>query len=162
VRRHSLDFVIVVALFCVYATCALFLCVVGAEIYRDTATTMQQDYDHRTSILYVAEKVRQNDLDGAVRIDRVGGSDALVLIEKRSGRDYEAWLFVQDQVLYEGLFAPGDTVSTNLCQPIMPMEEMAVQEGDAGAGMLRIIFSTIDGQNNSIDLWLRSQRGGGV
>jgi hypothetical protein len=164
-KRHSLDLVVVVALFCVYAACALFLCVIGAEIYRDTAETMQQDYDQRTSVLYVAEKVRQNDIDGAVRIDSVEGTDALVLIEKQSGRDYEAWLFVQDQTLYEGLFAPGDTIDVKLCQPIMPMEEMVVQGGEAGEGMLSITFSTVDGQTNSIDLWLRSQRsqqGGGI
>jgi hypothetical protein len=159
-RRHSLDLVVVVALFCVYAACALFLCVIGAEIYRDTAETMRQDYDQRTSVLYVAEKVRQNDLADAVRIDSVNGSDALVLIEKQSGRDYEAWLFVQDRTLYEGLFAPGDPIDTKLCQPIMPMEEMTIQGFADKNGMLSVTFSTVDGQTNSIDLWLRSQQAG--
>jgi hypothetical protein len=161
-KRHSLDLVIVVALFCVYATCALFLCVIGAEIYRDTAETMRQDFDQRTSVLYVAEKVRQNDLAGAVRVDSVNGADALVLVEKQSGRDYEAWLFVQDRTLYEGLFAPGDPVDAKLCQPIMPMEEMTIQEFAEKNGMLSVTFSTVDGQTNSIDLWLRSQQAGDV
>jgi hypothetical protein len=160
VKRHSLDLVVVVALFCVYATCALFLCVIGAEIYRDTAETMQQDYDQRTSVLYVAEKVRQNDVEGAVRIDSVDGADALVLIEQQSGRGYEAWLFVQDRTLYEGLFAPGDTIDVKLCQPIMPMEQMAIQEAAEKAGMLSVTFSTVDGQTSSIDLWLRSRQAG--
>jgi hypothetical protein len=160
VKRHSLDLVVVVALFFVYATCALFLCVIGAEVYRETAQTMQHNYDQRTSVLYVAEKLRQNDLESCVRIDEVEGTGALVLTEKRSGQGYETWLFVQDQMLYEGLFAPGATIDVKLCQPIMPMEALTLEQDTAGDGFLRATFSTVDGQVTGIDLWLRSGQGG--
>jgi hypothetical protein len=161
VKKHSLDLVVVVALFFVYATCALLLCVIGAEVYRETAATMQYNYNQRTSVLYVTEKVRQNDLDGTVRVETVGSADALVLVEKKSGRDYETWLFVQDQMLYEGLFAPGATINTKLCQPIMPMENLEIRRSAGGGEPLGVTFSAIDGQVTSIDLWLRSGREGG-
>jgi hypothetical protein len=159
-KKHSLDLVVVVALFFVYAACALLLCVIGAEVYRTTAATMQDNYDQRTSVLYVAEKVRQNDLDGTVRVDRVDDADALVLIEKQSGRDYETWLFVKDQMLYEGLFAPGAAIDVKLCQPIMPMDALTIGQDTAGSGLLNITFDALDGQTTSIDLWQRSERGG--
>jgi hypothetical protein len=160
-KKHSLDLVVVVALFFVYAACALLLCVIGADVYRGTATTMQHNYDQRTSILYVAEKVRQNDRDGTVRIERVGDVDALVLVEKQSGRDYETWLFVQDQMLYEGLFAPGSTIDAKLCQSVMPMDALTLERVDTDSGLISATFHTVDGQTTSIDLWLRSARGGG-
>jgi hypothetical protein len=159
-KKHSLDLVVVVTLFFVYAACALLLCVIGAEVYRTTAATMQKNYDQRTSVLYIAEKVRQNDLDGTVRVDRVDDVDALVLIEKQSGRDYETWLFVKNQVLYEGLFAPGATIDVKLCQPIMPMEALAIGRNQTGSGLLNLTFYAPDGQKTSIDLWQRSERGG--
>jgi hypothetical protein len=161
VKKHSLDLVVVVALFFVYATCALLLCVIGAEVYRETAATMQRNYDQRTSALYVAEKFRQNDRTGAVRVDQVNETDALVLVEKKSGYDYETWLFVQDQVLYEGLFAPGDTIDIKLCQAIMPMDALMIAPSEASPELFDATFYATDGQITSINLCLRSEQGGG-
>ena len=139
-KRHSLDLVVVVALFCVYTASAIFLCLIGAEVYRNTADTMRHNYDQRTSVLYVAEKLRQNDINGSIRIDSVNGNDALVLVEKRSGRDFETWIFVQDRMLYEGVFAPGDEVDIALCQSIMPMNAMTLGVGSRNDGLLRVGF----------------------
>jgi hypothetical protein len=150
--------VAVVALFCVYTASAILLCLIGAEVYRNTANTMHHNFDERTSALYVAEKLRQNDINGSIRVDSVNGSDALVLVEKRSGRDFETWIFVQDRVLYEGVFAPDAEVDVALCQSIMPMDNMTIDAGSSGDGLLRINFSTVDGQEMSTDFWLRSER----
>ena len=169
-KRYSLDLVVVVTLFCVYAACALMLCVIGAQVYRGTADTMRMNYDSRTSALYVAEKVRHSDLVDSVRVESVGGSDALVLVERRSGRDYETWLFVQDGMLYEGLFAPGSAVDVKLCEPILPLEAMTIGVSDGGPGrwdidpggqLLHVSFTTTDGRTESIELWLRSTRARG-
>jgi hypothetical protein len=160
-KRYSLDIVVVLALFCIYATCSLFLCVIGADVYRETADTMQQDYNHRTSALYVAEKVRKNDTSGGVRIDTVNDADALVLIEQQSGVGYETWLFVQDRILYEGAFAPGATPEVALCQQIMPMNSMVIQQSEANGSLINITFFLTDDTTSSIDLWLRSSRDGG-
>ncbi|MDR1015196.1 MAG: DUF4860 domain-containing protein [Coriobacteriales bacterium] len=169
-RRHALDLVAVVALFFVYAVCALLLCVIGAEVYRGTAQTMQQNFDQRTGVLYVAEKIRQNDLAGAVRTGSVGGADALVLVEQRSGRNFETWLFVSDQVLYEGLFAPGDPVDVRLCQAIMPMAGLTLEEGEATGGgsggdgdggstrLVNATFHTVEGRSSPLVFCLRSGR----
>jgi hypothetical protein len=158
-KRHSFDLLVVVVLFVIYAASASLLCVIGAEVYRETALTMQRDYDQRTSTLYLAEKVRQNDCDSAFRIDRVGDASALVLIEQQSGSQYETWLFVQDRKLYEGLFAPGDAVDVRLCQPIMPMDELTFEQDD---GLLSARFHTVDGQVTNVTLAVRSQRTGSV
>jgi hypothetical protein len=157
-KRHSFDLVVIIALFFVYATCALFLCVIGAEVYRETAATMQRNYDHRTSALYVAEKVRQNDLEGCVRVDSVDGASALVLIEKESGRDYETWLFVKDQMLYEGLFEPGAVIDPKLCQPVMPMSSLAIEQAAGANGLLSATFHTVDGQVTDFNIWLRTEQ----
>jgi hypothetical protein len=161
VKKYSLDIVVVLALFCVYAACSLFLCVVGADVYRTTADTMQKDYDHRTSVLYVAEKVRKNDVADSVRIDTVDGADALVLVERQSGTGFETWLFVQNDMLYEGVFSPGTKPDTALCQKIMPMSSLEARQVESNGSLLTITFTMTDDTTTSIDLWLRSERGGG-
>jgi hypothetical protein len=158
VKKYSLDIVIVLALFCIYATCSLFLCVIGADVYRSTADTLQRDYNERTSVLYVAEKVRKNDTNGGARIDTVNGTDALVLIEQQSGKGFETWLFVQDRVLYEGVFASGAKPDPKICQPIMPMNALVVGETKANGSLITITFFMTDNTTTSVDLWLRSGR----
>lgn len=168
-KRLSLDLVVVVALFCLYTGSALILCAIGVQVYRGTAETMRQNYDERTSILYISEKVHHYDTEGSIRIDKVKGNDALVLIEKRNDRVFETWLFIQDGILYEGLFIQGTAPDIHLCQAILPMKSMEIHRqaapgagGASGTGskldgqMLSIVFTTTDGQTKSIDLWLRS------
>lgn len=157
-KRHSLDLVVVVSLFCVYAACAFMLCAIGAQVYRGTADTMGHNYNGRTSVLYLAEKIRHNDLEGSVRVDAVNGIDALVLIERQSGRNFETWLFVQDRILYEGVFAPGTTPDVALCQPLLPMDSMTVSISQTNGQLVSVSFVAVDGKTNSIDLWLRTAR----
>jgi hypothetical protein len=123
---------------------------------------MQQDYNHRTSALYVAEKVRKNDTVGGARLDTFNDTDALVLIEQQSGVGYETWLFVQDRILYEGVFAPGTTPDVALCQPIMPMNSLVAHQSPTNDALINITFFLPDDTSTSIDLWLRSGREGGV
>jgi hypothetical protein len=152
-------------LFCVYATCALLLCVIGADIYRGAADTMQQGYNQRTSVLYVTEKIRKNDSEGATRIDSVNGTDALVLTEQLGDRNFETWLFVQDNTLYEGVFEQGVEPKVELCQPIMPMNSLTArmgggtQAGETDGSLISLSFSMTDGKTADVSLWLRSLRG---
>jgi len=176
-KRHSLDLIVVVALFCLYTGSALVLCAIGVQVYRGTADTMRQDYNSRTSILYVTEKIRHYDTDGGIRVDKVGGTDALVLIEKRSDYTLETWLFVQDGVLYEGLFIAGTPPDIKLCQRILPMGSMEIRAldkggltreissqtgGMKGVQLISISFITVDDHVSSIDLWLRAAERSGT
>jgi hypothetical protein len=147
---------VVLALFCVFAVCALLLAAIGAGVYRNTAAVMESNYNERTSILYVAEKLRQNDVAGAVRIDSVGASDALVLVEQVSGRNYETWLFVADGTLYEELLAPGGQPEATMGQAIMPMRDLRISANGLGDGCFTVSFTTVDGQVASMDFNLAS------
>ena len=53
---------------------------------------MDSNYDSRTSLTYLTEKVRQNDAANAVTIRSVGDSPALVLSQQAGERIYETWI----------------------------------------------------------------------
>ncbi len=161
-KRYSLEMIVVVVLFAVYALCAVFLCVIGADVYRGTADSMSTNYDDRTSVLYVAEKIRQNDSSDSIRVDEAYGSDAIVLTENISGSGYQTWVFVKDGILYEGLFAPDASVDVEICQRIMPMQEMVVSRDPGKTQLLNISFTTVDGGTQDFDLWTRSSGSGGA
>jgi uncharacterized Rossmann fold enzyme len=141
----------------VFAAGALLLCTIGAGIYRQVATVMGENYDTRTGILYVAEKVRQNDVVGATRVEQLNDTDALVLVEQVTGESYETWIYVQDGMLCEELIAAGSAVDLAQSQSIMPVRvlDLELEEG----GLLRISITDGDGQTESIMLLLRSEGG---
>lgn len=71
-KGHVVDFLFTLALFCVFAASALMVVVIGANVYRQTVRGMDSNYDSRTSLTYLTEKVRQNDAANAVTIRSVG------------------------------------------------------------------------------------------
>lgn len=81
-KGHVVDFLFTLALFCVFAASALMVVVIGANVYRQTVRGMDSNYDSRTSLTYLTEKVRQNDAANAVTIRSVGDSPALVLSQQ--------------------------------------------------------------------------------
>ncbi|MDR3307731.1 MAG: DUF4860 domain-containing protein [Coriobacteriales bacterium] len=145
---------LVLALFCVYAVSALILCVLGANIYKDTTATMHENYDLRTGVLYVAEKTRQNDVAEGVRVDTLNGADALVFTEQRTGKGYETWIFVDKGVLYEEMVASGSAVQITAGQAIMPMRSMALDLVDGN--LLTVSFILESGEESHIQLAVKA------
>jgi hypothetical protein len=157
-KRHQVDIFVVLALFCVYAASALLLCAIGAGIYQGTSDTMRTNYDQRTSSLYIAEKIRQSDVNGALEIRQLEGNDALVLIEQESGEFYEIWIYVHEGMLCETFIPAGAAVNYQLGQTIMPVQAMSLAQSSQGSGsLLEVDFTMTDGSSSGIDLFLKSR-----
>jgi hypothetical protein len=154
-----LDILIVLSLFGAYAVGAMFLSAIGANVYRDTAATMDENYGMRTGALYIAEKLRQNDVADGVRLDGIeGGGDALVLIENRTGEGYETWIYVYDGALREILTARGAAIPLESGQIIMPMEAMELER--ASGDLLRVSLTSAGGGVSNLSLSLRAVKEG--
>jgi hypothetical protein len=141
-------------LFAAYAGGAILLSAIGSNTYREVTAVMQENYNTRTGVLYVAEKTRQNDVGGGVRIDAYNGNDALVLTERVTGKGYETWIFVADGQLCEEFIAAGAEVDPALIQKIMPMTSMSLKWDEAD--VLRVSMLTPDNMESSITLGVRS------
>lgn len=92
--RPKTDFLFTLALFTLFALAALALVVTGAGVYRSTAASMEKGYTTRTALAYVAEKLRQNDVAGALeaqgnqlRLTQYGEENACLYIY-----EYQGWL----------------------------------------------------------------------
>ena len=71
-QRHIIDIFFVIALFCLFALSAIFLISIGADIYGKTVTNMEDNFNTRTALAYITEKVRQSDKDGQISVDLTG------------------------------------------------------------------------------------------
>ncbi|MDR0459798.1 MAG: DUF4860 domain-containing protein [Coriobacteriales bacterium] len=155
-RRHYFDIIFTLTLFALYTTIALSLSTIGAQVYTNTAQTLSSNFDQRTSVLYVTQKLRQNDVSGLIRVEQLGDGDALVFTEVYEDQSYETWFYVADGFLREVLMLAGDQPDANYGQAIMPMQSMAVDSQRLSDGVLTISFIQLDGSVSVVDIHLQS------
>ena len=60
-RKHTIDILFPWALFGLLAICGLLVLILAADIYQDTTTMADENYESRTVLSYLAEKIHQND-----------------------------------------------------------------------------------------------------
>ncbi|MEG2916225.1 MAG: DUF4860 domain-containing protein, partial [Oscillospiraceae bacterium] len=69
---HSvLDIFFTLALFCVFSATALAVVVIGADVYRKTTKSMEDNFNGLTATSYITQKLHQNDAENAVSIGKI-------------------------------------------------------------------------------------------
>jgi hypothetical protein len=122
--RHHLDGLLVLLLFGVFATCILFVLLTGADAYQGLTERDRVSFDRRTAVQYLATKVRQSDLQGAVWVEDFQGRDALVLAQDAEGERYLTRIYCQDGSLRE-LFSEQDAqLSPEDGEALFPADEL--------------------------------------
>ena len=126
-NNHMIDLLFTLALFCVFAASALFVVMIGANVYKTTVKQMNDNYSSRTSLSYVAEKIRQNDTTCDVTLGQMDGLTSLILHQTYNDVDLYTYIYEQDGYLKE-LFIRGDQTA----------------DADAGQSMIRVRVFTME------------------
>ena len=77
-KKHSLGSIFIIALLLLLLLCAAAVIVLGLRAYQKSSDGYEKNFNARTSLLYLTQKLRQHDENGTVRITRMGDSDALL------------------------------------------------------------------------------------
>ena len=130
-RRHIVDILFVLALFGVFAVSALVLVTIGANVYQNTVEDMECNFDSRTAMAYLTEKIRQNDGAGSVSIGELEGVEALLLKQEIEGENYITYLYFHEGSLRELFIKEGaDLVGSALSagQTIMSLDALKLEQ----------------------------------
>ena len=119
---------------------------------------MDANYNVRTSVAYLSEKVRQNDGAGSVEIRDVGGNDALVLTQQAEDDSYETWIYAQGKKLREVTVAAGKKITPGDGQEIMDLSRLQIRE--TGEGLIQMEITDIQGNTFESAVFLRSTESG--
>lgn len=138
-RPFIVDILFVLALFGVFTLSALMLVTIGAEVYRHTVDDMSNNYEARTSIAYITEKIRQNDhllspdenSEQGICISTLAGEPTLQITQDVGGADYITYLYLYEgslRELYirEGIDLGGDILAAG--QVIMPLADFQMKQ----------------------------------
>lgn len=160
-RRYIVDILFVLALFGVFTISALVVVIIGADVYKHTMESMSRNYDSRTAIAYVSEKVRQADVltsDGtsSVEISTLADCPALALHAEENGEAFCTWLYYHDGWLKE-LYVRKDA---DLGGNMLAAGEDILQLSDLEYTMLSkdllwVSMTLPDGQKHNLYLTLR-------
>ncbi|MDL2237764.1 DUF4860 domain-containing protein [Christensenellaceae bacterium OttesenSCG-928-K19] len=143
--QHIIDIVFVLSLFCVFAVLALFVVVLGANVYQSISGVMTENYNVRSSISYLTEKIHQGDSHGDIVIEKFGEGDALVLSQEIEGAVYETWIYLNEGSLTELMVPEGTEFDPESGQAIMELSDLVLESLDGR--LFRITAVDVDGNN---------------
>ena len=144
-KKHSVNMMFTILLLGIFALAAIFVAVMGAKVYANSADKMQANFDTRTSIVYLSEKIRTCPGDN-YSVRDIAGNTALVLTEQVGENVYESWIFVQNDRLSEVTVRKGDEVYPNTAQQIMDLRSLDAVVRDGG---IELTVVTVAGDVNS-------------
>ena len=159
-KRHMADLMFMIALFCVFISSALFVVLIGANVYQKTAGQADQADTSRMALLYLTEKIHQNDAQNVISLGKADGQDALLLEQDYNGTAYITYIYSYDGYLRELFVEKGQDIAAQDGQAILQLKELRAEEG--GNGTYRFTSVGLDGDEHSV--WLSSrcqvERGG--
>lgn len=162
-RDFIVDVLFVLALFGVFTISALALVSIGANVYQNTVNDMSRNYDSRTAIAYITEKVRKTDSllsDGsnAVSLGTLEEKPALILREELEGVRYCTYLYLHEGFLKE-LFIREDSYLGNHIldagQNIMELKTLEYKQ--LSDNLLSVTMTVDEDEPRQLYLSLRSK-----
>lgn len=129
-NRHIVDILFVLALFGVFAASALMLVTMGASVYKQTVSHMDESYEERTAYAYITEKIRQNNADGAISVGELEDTPALIFTQELSGVEYCTYLYFHEGYLKELSLRKDTYAGSNLLsagQNIIPLSSFTIE-----------------------------------
>lgn len=95
---HLLSVIIILG---VFAISCLILTNIGVKVYQKVVLNNNRNFELRTSLSYLATKIRQTDVTGYPYMEQKDGVDVLVLGEEIEGTMYQTLVYHMDGALYE-------------------------------------------------------------
>lgn len=140
----------------IFAVSSLFLVDIGVQVYKNVVVANNDNFELRTSLSYVATRVRQADGEGMVYLEEIGGLNVLVLEEELEGEYYQTLVYYMDGWLFEHFMEKGGYFEPGYGMQTFEMADFTMQETESG--QLHLTAVNKAGDAEELYLALRSSR----
>ncbi|MEF9983419.1 MAG: DUF4860 domain-containing protein [Oscillospiraceae bacterium] len=142
---HSvLDIFFTLALFCVFSASALVVVIIGADVYRKTTKSMEENFNILTATSYITQKLHQNDVENAVSIGEIEDIPALIITQNNDGTSFCTYIYEYNGNLQEQLVIDSTVPSLSGGQPIVAINSIDIVPINDKALQMEIV----DAQNS--------------
>ena len=153
-QKHIIDFIFPVALFFVFALCALTVLLLSARIYQSTTDSSSRNYTARTGLSYVSEKIHQNDTDGQIQIGTFNGQDALILTQTVEDSAYQTYIYAYKGELKELFLKENTAADLSAGTTILEIQDFSMEK--SAKNLLHFSCTDTNGKTASIVVSIRS------
>ncbi|MCL2817073.1 MAG: DUF4860 domain-containing protein [Clostridiales bacterium] len=154
-RPLAADTVFTLAMICVFAVTSLLLVLFGAKVYKNIVAQMDNNFQTRTGLAYVTNKIRNADTEGKIYLEcQNDGSDILVISENHGGTETHTVIYFYEGWLREVLKEADEPFDARYGESIVAAADFTMQ--DRGDGCLLFTLTTVDGSVLRMTVSLRS------
>lgn len=125
---HMVDLLFTIALFFVFAVSSLSVILISSSAYRQIQKQTEANYSARTSLTYIAQKIRQSDVDGQVSLGTIDGQDALILRKDYEDASYLTYIYEYQGELKELFIKDGVDFSAADGKSIMDVTGFTIEQ----------------------------------
>lgn len=125
--RHIIDLIFPISLFFVFAVSALSVLILAGNVYASTTDRLRINDESRTALSYIAEKIRQNDTNGAITIISVDGTDCLAMSAVYNEVPCTTYIYEYEGTLKELFINDGIPVSLKNGRDIMKLTSLSIE-----------------------------------
>ncbi|HIU01779.1 MAG TPA: DUF4860 domain-containing protein [Candidatus Onthocola gallistercoris] len=156
-REHLCELLFIFALFFVFAVCAVTVLLVSASSYESTVRRTGENYDIRTTLTYLSQKIRQNDEYGAIHAGTFEDYPALILHQKTENSSYTTYIYLMDGQLKELVALDGSNAAPESGQTILENTSVSIEETDSG--LIRFTLTDSNGISYELTVSPKSSEG---
>ncbi len=149
-KHFIVDILFVLALFGVFAVSALTLVTIGADVYQHTVTDMSINYESRTAVSYITEKIRQNDMEDGICLTTLEDVPALCMRSRVDEDIYCTYLYLYDGYLKELFMKQGASLGGQILPAgtdILQLKNLTMDY--AASHLIRISLQTPSGEQHT-------------
>lgn len=142
-----------IVLVAMFAIAALVLLSAGMQVYQKVVLASNENFELRTSLSFVATKVRQNDLADMIDVQKIDGTDVLVIREEYEGTFYDTLIYFRNGSLMELMQEEGLEPELDYGFETLEIDSFGIsRQGNA----ITITAGNASGETESLTVHLRS------
>ena len=96
-NKHVIDLIFPLSLFFVFISSCVIVLILSFHVYKETLDLEQVNYESRTALSYIVQKIHQNDTSKAISLCQKEKSDVLVI----KNQNYVTYIYEDDGYLKE-------------------------------------------------------------
>lgn len=154
-KKHTVDVLFVLLLFCTFAFSVISLTGIGAGVYQNVVDKMSESYNERISYSYFINKVRQSDVNGNISSGTFKGTNALIISEEIDNITYHTYLYCFEGHIKEMFVRAGNEFDPSFGTDIMEVENFSVD--CVTDSLFKLTVTPIDSSTETIFIHSRSK-----
>ncbi|MEF9916509.1 MAG: DUF4860 domain-containing protein [Lachnospiraceae bacterium] len=152
-KNHIVDLLFAIALFFVFSTSSVVVVLISSNAYISISKQTEENYSARTSLSYVAQKIRQNDINGGISLGEIQNTDALIMKQTYNQNNYTTYIYEYSGALRELFIKDGVEITLDEGKIVMEVQSFSME-------MLNphlFSFSTVDKNGHRCELTVGSR-----